>query len=280
MLVKYRIRKHLFKAVLYIAAFLLMCYMVGPLIWIVITSFQPSENLQSVPPRVTFTQPTFIYYEQLFKNPEFVKSLRNTVIITTFATLFTIAISCLGAYAVARFRFPKKEVFLFSILGIQLGPAVAYLIPLFLMVRALNLTDTHIGVILVLLSFVVPLGIWMLRGFFEDIPRELEPAARMDGCSRFGAFFRIILPLARGGIMATAIYIFISSWGEFFIPLVVTFAKATTLTVFASAFGGQYEVNYGAAAATAVLSGVPSIILALFFRRYLVRGILEGSVKK
>ena len=119
-----------------------------------------------------------------------------------------------------------------------------------------------------------------IRGFFEDIPRELEPAARMDGCTRFGAFFRIVLPLARGGIMATAIYVFIACWGEFFIPLVVTFSKATTLTVFASAFGGLHEVNYGAAAATAVMSGVPSIFLALFFRRYLIRGLLEGSVKK
>jgi multiple sugar transport system permease protein len=280
MLLSYRLRKRLFKAMLYVAAALLMGFVVGPIIWIVITSFQPSENLMSVPPKVTLTKPTLLYYQQLFRSPAFVKSLLNTIIITTFATLLTIGVSCLGAYAVARFRFPRKELFLFSIMGIQLGPAVAYLIPLFLMVRTFGLTDTHIGVILVFLAFVVPLGIWMLRGFFEDIPRELEPAARMDGCTRFGAFFRIILPLARGGIMATAIYIFIASWGEFFIPLVVTFSKATTLTVFASAFGGVHEVNYGGAAATAVVSGVPSIIMALFFRRYLIRGLLEGSVKK
>jgi len=280
MIIPHKLRKRLFKIFLYAAAAVLMLYILGPIVWIVITSFQPSENLQSAPPRVTLTQPTLKYYEQLFESGDFIKSLKNTIIITTFSTFFTISISCLGAYAVARFRFPRKEIFLFSILGIQLGPAVAYLIPLFLLVRAFGLTDTHSGVILVLMAFIVPLGIWMLRGFFEDIPRELEPAARMDGCTRFGAFFRIVLPLARGGIMATAIYIFIASWGEFFIPLVITFSKATTLTVFASSFGGLHEVNYGAAAATAVLSGVPSIVLAVFFRRYLVRGLLEGSVKK
>jgi multiple sugar transport system permease protein len=257
-----------------------MLFMIGPVIWIIITSFQPMSNLMSAPLKVSFSDLTLTYYKELFGDPNFVKSLKNTILITSISTLVVLGISSLGAYAVARFYFPKKELFLFSILGLQLGPAVAFLIPLFIMIRTLRLIDTYLGVILIFVAFVVPIGIWLLRGFFEDIPRELEPAARMDGCSHFGAYFRIILPLAKGGLIATGTFIFISIWGEFLIPLVLTFSKATTLTVFASAFSGLHEVNYGGAAATAVISGIPTIILAIIFRRYLVRGLLEGSVKK
>ena len=276
----YRLRKSVFRFLNYLLVALIVLFMVGPVLWIIITSLQPMSNLMSVPPKVSWQSMTGVYYRELFANASFTKSLENTALITVISTAAVLIISCLGAYAVARFHFPHKEVFLFSILGLQLGPAVAYLIPLFIMVRQLGLIDTHIGVILVFVAFVVPLGIWLLRGFFEDIPRELEPAARMDGCSRFGAFYRIILPLARGGIMATAIFVFISIWGDFLIPLVLTFSRATTLTIFASAFGGLHNVNYGGAAATAVISGMPTIILAIVFRRYLVRGLMEGSVKK
>lgn len=276
----YRLRKSVFRLLSYLVMALIVLFMVGPVLWIIITSLQPMENLMSAPPRVSWQALTGAYYQELFANTSFTKSLGNTALITVFATALVLIVSSLGAYAVARFRFPHKELFLFSILGLQLGPAIAFLIPLFILIRWLGLIDTHAGVILVLVAFVVPLGIWLLRGFFEDIPRELEPAARMDGCSRFGAYYRIVLPLARGGIMATGIFVFISIWGEFLIPLVLTFSRATTLTIFASAFGGLHNVNYGSAAATAVISGVPTIILAILFRRYLVRGLMEGSVKR
>jgi len=275
-----RRRRALGQAFTYLALVLIMIFVVGPIIWIAITSLQPMSNLMSVPLKVSFSNVTFEYYRSLFADRNFVKSVINTVVTTVVSTVLVLAVSSLGAYAVARFRFANKELLLFSILGIQLGPAVAYLIPLFIMVRWLGLIDTWIGLILVFLAFVVPIGIWLLRGFFEDIPRELEPAARMDGCSRFGAFSRIILPLARGGIMATAIFVFISIWGDFLIPLIVTFSHSITLTVFASAFSGTYDVNYGGAAATAVISGLPTILLAIIFRRHLIRGLTEGSVKR
>jgi multiple sugar transport system permease protein len=276
----YRLRKTVARGVCYALLWGIMLFMLGPIIWVIITSLQPMSNLMSVPPRMSLSDMSLMYYRELFEDATFSRSLRNTISITCISTFLVLAISALGAYVVARFRFPAKNLLLFSILGMQLGPAVAFLIPLFIMITKFGLIDTQMGVVLTFAAFVVPVGIWLLRGFFEKIPRELEPAARMDGCSRLGAFLRIILPLVKGGLTATAIYVFIGIWGDLLVPLVLTFSKATTLTVFASAFGGVHNVNYGGAAAVAVLSGLPTMVLALVFRRYLVRGLFEGSVKK
>lgn len=276
----YRLRKVVGRIASYGLLWGIMIFILGPIIWVAITSFQPMSNLMTVPPRVSLSEMSLTYYRELFEDAQFTKSLKNTISITSLSTLLVLAISALGAYAAARFQFPGKDVLLFSILGLQLGPAVAFLIPLFIMVRGFGLIDTHLGVILVFTAFVVPVGIWLLRGFFEGIPHELEPAARMDGCSRIGAFIRVILPLAKGGLAATSTFVFISIWGDLLVPLVLTFSRATTLTVFASAFGGMHNVNYGGAAAVAVLSGLPTVVLAVIFRRYLVRGLFEGSVKK
>ena len=127
---------------------------------------------------------------------------------------------------------------------------------------------------------MAPLAIWMLIGFFREIPRELEEAARIDGCTRLSALFYVIIPLTNTGILATFIFCFISSWNELMIPLILAMTKTTTLTMYASAFGGLYEVNYGGAAAVSVLSSLPTVLLALIFNKYVVSGLLEGAVKK
>jgi multiple sugar transport system permease protein len=275
----YRLRKVLGDVACYLALGLIMIFMLGPLIWILLTSVQPMENLMSVPPRVSVANATLKYYNDLFADSGFVNALRNTIVITIMTTAFSILVAVPGAYAVARFPLRRKNMFMFAILGLQLGPAIVFLIPLFVMVRNMGLIDTRTGVVLVLSAFVIPMAVWLLRGFFENIPKGLELAARMDGCSRLGAFIRIIIPLARGGIIAIVVSLFISIWGEFLVPLILTFSRASTLTIYASAFGGLHNVNYGGAAAVAVLCGLPSSILAVALRRHLVSGLLQGSIK-
>lgn len=276
----YMVRKKLCRLALYLSVFVIGLLMVAPLVWMVITSVQPFNNLASVPPKVSFKDINLAFYDELFRDIRFLQSLKNTSIITILSTSLSILIGIFAAYAAAFYSYKGKNVMLFSVLSLQMAPAIALLIPLFMLLKSFNLIDTYLGLTLTLTVFMTPLAIWMLRGFFRDIPRELEEAARIDGCTRFGTLWHIMIPLASSGIFATFIFCFISSWNELLIPLTLSLSKTNTLTLYASAFGGLYEVNYGGAAAVSVLSSLPTVLLALVFRRYLVQGLLEGAVKK
>jgi len=168
---------------------------------------------------------------------------------------------------------------LFSILSVNLAPALTFLIPLFMILRRLQLVDTYTGLVLVFLAFQVAIGIWILRGFFSSIPAELFDAAKIDGCSRFTTFLRVGLPLARPGIIAVGLFTFLDAWNELLIPMVVTVHRRTTLTIYASSFGGMRQLNYGGATAVAVLSAIPTVLLAVIFSRQLIVGLTAGAVK-
>jgi len=153
-----------------------------------------------------------------------------------------------------------------------MGPAIVLLIPLFVILQKTNLIDTKGGLIAVFLLFISPVAMWLLLGFFQSVPKELEEAAYIDGCSKFYTFYKIILPIVKPGLLACCIVVFISVWGDLLIPLILTISKSTTLTVFSSSFTGIYEINYGGAAATSVLSALPTILIVLVFRNYLIKG--------
>ena len=263
----------------YAALALVVLFYLGPIAWIAISSVQPQGRLTSVPPSVSFAAIQFDNYRDLLASTSFRHSLQRTILVTLGATAGVLLLAIPTAYAAARLQFRGKMTFLMSILIVQLGPAVAFLIPLFILMRGLGLIDTYAGLILVFVAFVTPIGVWLLRGFFEGLPPQLERAARMDGCSRFGAFWRIMVPLAGAGIGAVALVAFIVIWGDLLIPLTLTFSRSL-LTVFASGFSGEHIINYGGAAATAVISAVPTVLLVIIFRRFLIRGLTEGSVKQ
>lgn len=271
--------RHLVRGLTYFAIAVVVCFYLGPLIWILLSSIQPQGLLTSVPPRVSLALAHLDNYRDLMNSASFRGALQRTIVVTLAATFVVLLLAIPTAYAAARLQFRGKLAILISILIVQLGPAVAFLIPLFILIRNLGLIDTYLGLILVFVAFVTPIGVWLLRGFFENLPPQLERAARMDGTSRFGAFWRIIVPLAGGGIGAVALVAFIGIWGDLLIPLTLTFSRSL-LTVFASSFAGEHIVNYGGAAATAVISAVPTVFLVLVFRRFLIRGITEGSVKQ
>jgi multiple sugar transport system permease protein len=264
----------------YAALVMIVALFLAPVLWIVITSFQPHALLTSVPPRVSPRAAEVQNYRDLLRDPMFGRAVLTTVIVTLGSTLLVLLVAVPSGYAVGRLAFRGKAAYLFSILTMQLGPAIAFLIPLFIMMRRFGLVDTHLGLMLVFLVFVAPVGVWLLRGFFEVLPPQLERAARIDGASRFRAFVQVILPLTTAGLWATAIVAFIGIWGDLLVPLALSFSKAVPLTVLASAFAGEHNVNYGGAAAVAVLSALPPVVLALGFRRYLIRGLTEGAIKQ
>ncbi len=145
--------------------------------------------------------------------------------------------------------------------------------------QTIHLIDTKFGLTLVFTVFTAPVAMWLMLGFFESVPKELEDAAFIDGCNRMGILCRIVLPLVRPGLVASGIVIFITIWGDLLIPLVLTVSEATTLTVFASSFSGIHEINYSGAAATAVTSALPIVLLTILFRKHLIEGLTEGAVK-
>jgi len=258
---------------------LLLAWLLSPFLWTLITSLQPYECLVSVPPRLELNRLNLGYYCILFSDEQFLTALKNSTIVILTATFISILLTALGGYAVGTFRVRGFSAIMFALLSIQLVPALALLIPLFVLFKTLNLIDTYAGLVIVFLVFQVPVGIWILRGFFESIPHELYDAARIDGCSRLGAFFRVALPLARPGILAVGIYTFITGWNDLLIPLTMSVYKTTMLTVYASSFGGLYQIDYGGATAVAVLSAIPTILLALIFRKNLMQGLTAGAIK-
>ncbi|MFP4442411.1 MAG: carbohydrate ABC transporter permease [Spirochaetia bacterium] len=274
-----KIKNKIGRILLYVAAVLIVFFLIGPFIWVFITSLQRSDQLMTVPPQVSIKNFNLRYYKQLFSDSNFRLALKNSLVIITLSSLFAMAIASLGGYAVGSFRMKRKGLLLFSVLAVQLTPALALLIPLFMIFNTYQLVDTYAGLVFAFLTFQVPVAIWILRGFFNSIPRELFDSSRIDGCSRFGTFFRIALPLARPGIVAVGIFTFIQGWNDLLIPLVLSVFERTMLTVYAASFGGLYDTNYGGAAAVAMLSALPTIILAIIFRKQLISGLTAGAVK-
>jgi multiple sugar transport system permease protein len=264
---------------IYTAATLLVVFILLPFAWILITSVQKTDYLQSVPPRVSLRELDFGSYQELFHDPNFRASLVNSLVAVVCSSLLAVAAAAMGGYAVGSFNLRGKSVLLFLILLVQLLPALALLIPFFMILRRLHLVDTYAGLIMVFMVFEVPVGIWILRGFFAAIPHELFDAASIDGCSRMGTFIRIAVPLARSGAMAVGIYTFIGGWNDLLIPLIVSLHRRSLLTVYTTTFGGIYQTNYGGAAAVAVLSALPTVIMAIAFRRQLIQGLTAGAVK-
>jgi len=226
-----------------------------PIYYMLLTTLESNKDLISQNPRLFPSGVTGANYSTVFNDSDFFNSLKNTALITLGAVVFSLLIGLLAALAVARFRFPGRRVFIVSILITQMIPLLALIIPLFLVLRNYNLTDTLLGVILSYLVFTIPYVVWTLRTFIVNIPRELEEAAMVDGCTRWQAFYKIVLPLVMPGFVATGIYAWITAWNEFIIANVMLTGSQHTsmiwLTYFSTTpthgadFGGQIGPGVG-----------------------------------
>ena len=250
-----------------------------PIVMILMTSFKSRADALAVPPVWIFT-PTLSNYTDVFQLYPFAAYLRNSVLVATLSTLLALIIGVPAAYALARFRFRGVNHVQFWILSIRMTPAIAAVIPLFILFRRFGLTNSVLGLVLIYLTTSLPFIVWMLTRFFEEIPRELEEASLVEGSSWFGAMMRIALPLARPGIAATAIFTFIFSWNEFLFALILTSTeRAQTMPVAVTLFIRETGIEWGYMTAVAVIMMIPTAILTLLAQRHLVQGLTMGALK-
>jgi len=254
----------------------------APVYWIITISFKREVDQFALPPKWFVFTPTLEHYADAFINRSFGQYLFNSLFVAVASTICAMVIGTLAAYALARFRLPwnlDRKLALW-ILSTRMFPAIVTAVPLFLIMRALWLVNTRLSLIIVYTSLNLPFVVWMMRGFFAEVPRDLEEAAMVDGDSRMGAFWRVVLPLVAPGLAATAVFCLIVSWNEFLFALVLTQTDdAMTLPVGIAGRVTQYGIKWGAMSAAAVVAMVPILVFALSVQRYLVRGLSLGAVK-
>jgi multiple sugar transport system permease protein len=282
-----------------------------PLLWIVATGFKSSPDSIAYPPKVTF-EPTVEGYVNLFtsqtrqteeylaENPpttwyeeivhdkgmviagpsRFGERFLNSVIIGFGSTFLSVFLGTLAAYAFSRYRIPLKDDLLFFILSTRMMPPIAVAIPIFLMFRSLGLSDTHAGMILLYTAVNLSLSVWLLKGFIDEIPREYEEAALIDGYTRFQAFYKVVLPQAATGIASTAIFCLIFAWNEYAFAVLLTSGTAQTAPPFIPTIIGVGGQDWPAVAAGATIFLLPVVVFTILLRKHLLRGITFGAVRK
>jgi multiple sugar transport system permease protein len=265
-------------ALLGVAAFISL----APVYWMLTISLKSESDQFASPPEWFAFTPTLTHYEDAFINRSFGRYLLTSAIVALLSTVFAMLIGTFAAYALARFemRWQLNKRLSLWILSTRMFPPIVTIVPLFLMMRDLRLLNTITSLVIVYTAFNLPFVVWMMRGFFNEVPREMEEAALVDGDSRMGALRRVILPLVTPGLAATAVFCSIISWNEFLFALVLSQTEAAmTLPIGIAGRVTQYETKWGVMSAAGVVAMLPILIFALAVQRYLVRGLSLGAVK-
>ncbi len=253
---------------------------IGPLVWLLLSSFLEQQALTSVPPDLSPASFTIGNYRTVFASAaQLGRGILNSTIIACLTTALAILLGAPCAYALARLSIPRANLLLLMILAAQMFPAIVIVIPLFIAASKIGLIDTRLALILVYLSFNLPVVIWVLRGFFAGIPEGLERAARIDGAGIIETFRSIILPISLPPLFAAAVFAFIEAWNEFFFALIMTRQQTQTVPLVISAFAGQYQTVFGQMMAAAAIAVLPVIVLAVLLRHHVLRGFADGMLK-
>lgn len=264
-----------------IAAGLVACLIfLFPVFWMVLSSFKDQRDIFTVPPTLFFT-PTLETYFGFMQRADITRRLINTIIVATGSGLLSIAAGAMAGYALARIKLRGAGTIGVLILLSRGVPPIALAVPMFLVARSLGVTDKHITLILAYCTFLIPYVMWLMRGFFLALPRELEESAMIDGCSRFGAFFKIILPISLPGLLSTLIFSMILAWEELLFALVLTNRYASTIPVAIAGIAGDTVngANWGALTAVGTITVVPVVIFALLVQKWLIQGLADGATK-
>lgn len=268
-----------------IALVLLMIFTVVPMAWMFLTSIKSQFAALQYPPQWWPAEPTLQNYWRLVDpsdsiGQEFLRYFWNSFYVSLLTTILGVAVAVPAAYAFSRFRFPGRTLLFFGVLVRNMFPAVVFLMPLFLLMRWLGLVNTHGSLILTYLTFGLPLSIWLLKGFFDNIPIQLEQAARIDGATRFQAFLLIVMPLSTPGIIATSIFSFIGAWNEYvYAYTFLSKQESMTLPVGIQRFFTEFATDWPGLMAATFLMSVPVVVLFLILQKYFVRALTEGAVK-
>lgn len=268
-------RRTIFYAVI---VFFVLFYLF-PTVWIISTSFKLPVEYYSTPPHWIPTTPTLMHYVRMFVDYGAGDTVKNSFIIATANTIVTLLLSVPVAYAIGRYKVGGNFLS-FWIISQRMLPAVAIVIPFFLTFKALQLINTFHGIVLAYALFFIPFAVWMLLGFFEDFPQEIQDAALIDGCSELSSIVRIVLPILAGSIFVVALLLFVFTWNDLLIALVLTRQETRTVMVFfTAALVSPTQEDFGVAAGAVVIGMVPAYLFAVFGQRYLVRGLSMGGLK-
>ena len=275
------------RAVKYLLIAVVTLILLFPIYWMINMSFKDQNEFVAEPPTLLVQHPTWANYNDLIVEQHFLRYGKNSLKVAAFAATLSVVIGTLAAYALARFRLPGNFNYhlLFTVLTIRMFPPIVTVIPLFVWYNHYSLPfvhhkliDTWYGLGFVHAFSELPLVVWLMIGFFRDIPRDMEEAALVDGDSRLAVLFKVAIPLARPGLAATFILVFISSWNEFLYALILTRSEAQTLPIAVAGQITEFSIKYGNLMAAAVLTTVPVLVLALLAQRHLTRGLTVGGV--
>ena len=254
--------------------------MLFPIYWAISTSFKRGVDMTRVTPQWFPIPGTLLHYRDAWHKAFFLSSLRNSAIIVSFTVVIAIAAAFFAAVAVARTNFRGRRAYIVLIIVIQMIPQTALIIPLFVMLSRVHQQNQLAGVTFTYLAFVLPFSVWTLRGFVANIPKDLEDAAMIDGCSRVSAFMRVTFPLIAPGLVATAIFAFIQAWNEFtFAYVIIQDNSKETATVWLASFITQEQVDWGGLMAGATMLSIPIVILFLLVQKHFATGLTAGAVK-
>ena len=263
----------------------MLIYTALPMVWMLLTSIKSGFAAMAFPPEWWPSEPTLASYRNLLDpqnsvGRDFLRFFWNSLIVSTLTTILAVIVAVPAAYAFSRFRFPGRRFLFFSVLLRNMFPAVIFLVPLFILMRFLGLVNTHGSLVLTYLTFGLPLAIWLLKGFYDNIPVQLEQAARIDGATRFQAFILIVMPLSVPGIIATAIYSFIGAWNEYIYAYTfISRNDQLTLPVGVQRFFSENTTDFPGLMAASFMMSVPVVVLFLVLQKYFVRALTEGAVK-
>lgn len=283
-----RARKIFYRILMFSLTIPVLLFIFLPILWLFSASFATQVELFTVPPHWIPLHPTLQNYADILFPGQaassvprtFAISLLNSIKIASIVTVVCLVIGSLAAYALVRIPFKHNRSIQIGILATRMIPEVSLVIPLFIIASSLQLINKPIVLIIAYMSFALPFAIWMMAAFFQSVPIELEDAARIDGCSRLGILFRIVIPISVPGLISTAMFVFLLAWDEFFYALIFTSTLAAkTAPVAIAEFVGRYAVNITGMMAGGILAAVPPVLLALVFQRYIVSGLTAGAVK-
>lgn len=260
---------------------LALLFILTPVIWLFLTSIKTRAEMFQTP--ITLFPETFDFgnYVKIWEKIQFGSFIKNSLIMSLYNTVVTLVISSMAAYALSRYTFKGREFFLRYLLVSQMFPAVLVLIPLFLMVKRIGLLGTFTGLEICYLTITIPFCTWALKNYFDKITPTIEESAMIDGCSFITSYIKIFLPVALPGLVSVGTYCFLSSWNEYLFTVVFMQTQDTwTLPVGLAALSGQFALDMGLLTAGGIISLVPAVIIMLFLQKYLLEGMLAGSVKE
>lgn len=256
--------------------FLYAVFALFPIFWMILITFKNDAEMYTTTFKFT---PTLENYTQVLLRTDYFKAFLDNIIVSSGAVLVSILVGVPAAYALARYNFKGKEDLAFTILSFKFAPEILVILPLFMIYQKIGIYDTHLGLIWVYQLITMPLLIWVLRGYFEDINVEIEQAAQLDGYPWYHVFLKILLPLIKPGLVAAALLSFIFAWNSFTFPLLLSGFEIETVTVASLKYIASDTVHYGQMAVASTVAALPEVLLALLIQKHLVRGLSFGAVK-